>query len=152
MIPIILSTKEILELRENVFSDNRMIWMIVLGALTLVFLYLLWSIIRKFFYHHLPIKEVRVEIMHISEKTIVAAKEEENDKKFSSSDKSINKVRIIGNARKKYKKIYLSSEGLRLGDVGILKYQGKNGVEFKKEGSNVADKENRYYHFGFNRK
>ena len=43
-------------------------------------------------------------------------------------------------------------EGLRLGDVGILKYQGKNGVEFKKDGSNVADKENRYYHFGFNRK
>ena len=51
--------------------------------------------------------------------------------------------------KKKKRKLYMSGEGIKEGDIGTLIYQGILARKFEREGSVYDEKKNLYYHFGF---
>ena len=54
--------------------------------------------------------------------------------------------------KKKKRKLYMSGEGIKEGDFGILMYQGILARKFEREGSVYDEKKDIYYHFGFSNK
>lgn len=100
----------------------------------------------------LKAKTVRVEI-----RDIIRNKKAENQNAYTvyTSNKASRKekveVAVLGE-KKKIRKVFMPCDGLEIGDIGQLTYQGRFGLQFVKETSEGERREKRGYHFGFEKK
>lgn len=122
---------------DSALIAGRILIYLTSAAVCFWLLYSLWSVIRKPLSKRLKVKSRRVEIVHV---------------KFADIDADQTVAVRSLDGRKRLRQLFMDGNGLNIGDIGTLYYQGCFGLVFEKEGSTVVDQQNPYYHFGFEQK
>lgn len=150
---IFFYTSQMSPVLEKRMETNQRVLTVLVVFLAIVGAVIMYQFLLRVLSGLLPVRSARVEIMHLNNgeenpdrnQPKQKARTEEN----AGKNRQLVTVRFLERKVCRVRMMKMCDEGLKIGDIGILQYQGMIGKSFMKEGSSVGEKQSIYYDFGF---